>query len=82
MEEFIISRIIQKHDTEANWNKAVDFIPFAGELIVYDPDDNHPYPRFKFGDGVIVDGNVVGTPVTELPFSTLQIQMVTWEADD
>lgn len=32
------TRIIHKHDTEENWNKAVNFIPQNGEIIIYDPD--------------------------------------------
>lgn len=44
-------RIRQKHDTEANWKKATNFRPDAGELIVYDADSTHSAPRFKVGDG-------------------------------
>lgn len=44
-------RIKQKHDTEANWKKATNFRPEAGELIVYDADNTHSAPRFKVGDG-------------------------------
>ena len=29
-------RIVQKHDTEANWKKAINFVPLKGEIIVYD----------------------------------------------
>ena len=50
------TRIINKHDTTANWNKATNFIPKAGEIIIYD--DVH---RIKIGDGK--------TKVTSLPFS-------------
>ena len=45
-------RLIHTHDTEENWNAHPSFIPRAGELIVYDVDDNHSYERFKIGDGV------------------------------
>ena len=44
-------RIKQKHDTEANWKKATNFRPEAGELIVYDADSTYSTPRFKVGDG-------------------------------
>ena len=54
------SRIIHKHDTETNWNNAVNFIPMNGEIIVYDPDENYNYSRLKIGDGT--------TTVTNLPF--------------
>lgn len=58
----IKTRIINKHDTEANWALAQNFKPLAGEIIVYDADSNHSYPRFKVGDGK--------TLVSALPFST------------
>lgn len=57
-------RISNKHDIEANWLKATNFIPKAGELIIYDPDENFAYARFKFGDGV--------TLINDLPFGHLQ----------
>lgn len=47
----INSRIINKHDTEVNWNKAENFIPLLGEIIIYDIDENYDYERFKIGDG-------------------------------
>lgn len=53
-------RIQNKHDTEANWNAAVNFKPLAGELIIYDEDNAHSTPRFKVGDG--------STLVSDLPF--------------
>lgn len=57
----IKSRIQQKHDIEANWVKAVNFIPMIGELIVYDPDASHNESRLKIGDGQ--------TLVNNLPFA-------------
>ena len=51
------SRIVQKHDTQANWEKATNFIPLKGEIIVYD-DLN----KIKIGDG--------STTVVNLPYST------------
>ena len=48
----INARIIHKHDTETNWNKAINFIPMKGEIIVYDIDDTYNYERFKIGDGI------------------------------
>lgn len=53
-------RIINKHDTEANWQKATGFTPKQGELIVYDVDTNYSYERIKIGDGV--------QNVNDLPF--------------
>lgn len=55
------SRIIHKHDIEANWLKATNFTPKQGEIIVYDIDDTYSYERFKIGDGK--------TLVTALPFA-------------
>ena len=37
-EKNISSRIINKHDTEVNWNKATNFIPKAGEIIFKNTD--------------------------------------------
>ena len=51
-EKRIIGRAIQKHDVEANWLKATNFVPMQGEIIVYDIDDNYDYERIKIGDGV------------------------------
>lgn len=59
-EKKLSSRIQQKHDTEANWLKATNFTPRAGELIIYDVDNMHSTPRFKVGDG--------STLVSNLPF--------------
>ena len=60
-EKNIKSRITHKHDTEANWQLAVNFIPKQGEIIVYDVDENYSYSRFKIGDGIL--------NVNDLPFS-------------
>ena len=54
-------RIINKHDTEANWIKATGFVPKQGELIIYDKDSTYNYERFKIGDG--------STVVSSLPFA-------------
>lgn len=50
-------RIVQKHDSSANWAKAVNFIPLKGEIIIYD-DLN----KIKIGDGT--------TKVNDLDFSS------------
>ena len=59
-EKMFNTRIIHKHDTEANWKKAENFIPKEAELIVYDPDENYTYSRLKIGDGI--------TKINNLPF--------------
>jgi hypothetical protein len=47
----IASRLVLKHDIEANWNRAETFIPKQGEIIIYDIDTTYSYERFKLGDG-------------------------------
>lgn len=58
-EKRLKSRIIHKHETEANWKQS-SLIPLQGEIIVYDKDENYDYERIKIGDGV--------TNVNTLPF--------------
>jgi len=56
----INTRIQNKHDIEDKWLAATNFIPKAGELIVYDVDNKYSYTRIKIGDGE--------TTVNDLPF--------------
>lgn len=65
------TRLVNKHDIEANWLKATNFTPLQGELIVYDIDENYNYERIKMGDGV--------TNVNELPFISPQAD---WNQND
>lgn len=60
------TRIINMHDTEANWhsNANKNKIPEKGELIIYDIDTTYTYERFKIGDGK--------TTVIDLPFASIQ----------
>ena len=46
-------RIVQKHDTKANWDKATNFVPLKGEIIVYDD-----LKKIKIGDGATKVGNL------------------------
>ena len=57
-EKNLNTRIINKHDTEENWLKATNFIPKAGEMIIYDADANNPLPRMKIGNGVSYVGDL------------------------
>ena len=59
-EKVIKARISMKSDTEANWNRQVNMIPLAGEIIIYSADNTHDYSRLKVGDG--------STTVVSLPF--------------
>ena len=62
MKQSINCRLISRHDTEANWlTKNPSFIPYQGEIIVFDTDSHYSYERFKIGDGV--------TTVLNLPFA-------------
>ena len=64
------SRIVQKHDSSANWAKATNFIPLKGEIIIYD-DLN----KIKIGDGT--------TKVNDLSFaSDTQIIFKKWTSAD
>ena len=54
------ARTVQIHDVEANWNRAVSFVPRRGEIVIYDVDKTHNVERFKIGDGT--------TTVVNLPF--------------
>lgn len=65
------TRLVNKHDIEANWLKATNFTPLQGELIVYDIDENYNYERIKMGDGI--------TNVNELPFISPQAD---WNQND
>ena len=59
----LFTRIQHKHDIETNWIKAVNFIPLAGEIIIYDKDEGHDYTRIKIGDG--------STKINELPYHSI-----------
>jgi hypothetical protein len=59
---FTNARFTPKGDIEANWNKAVGFVPLDREIIIYKADENYSTARIKVGDGV--------TPVQDLPFVT------------
>ncbi len=52
--------IVTAHDVEENWKTKSTIIPLRGEQIIYDPDDKHPYARYKVGDG--------STALKNLPF--------------
>ena len=70
-EKQIKARLQQKHDIEANWNLATNFVPKQGELIVYDKDDENAVERLKIGDGV--------SAVSNLPFAVPEYEVITPE---
>ena len=57
-EKSIKARIVSRHDSEANWNKATGFIPKSGEVIIYSPDSTYAYSRIKVGDGITAAANL------------------------
>lgn len=70
----INTRIKHKLDTEANWLMASDFVPLAGELIIYDVDTNNNNQRIKIGDGV--------SKLSELPFfSTIADAVIRYDIE-
>ena len=80
----IQTRISLKHDKESVWySKNPDFIPFAGEVIIFDADDTHATPRFKVGDGKL---NVKALPFAQFSGDagstsirdTVTVDGVTW----
>ena len=57
-----MKKIIVKQDTTINWEKAKNFIPKEGEILLYD--DN----KIKIGDGK--------TKINDLPFSNEQYEYI------
>ena len=47
-EKTLKTRLLMKTDTSANWSKATNFIPKAGEIIIYSDDER----KIKVGDGL------------------------------
>ncbi len=64
MDKKFNARVQHKIDTQENWEKATNFIPLKGELIIYDIDANNTLRRIKIGDGT--------TPVNDLEFVSSQ----------
>lgn len=69
IEKQLKGKVVFKHETEAVWHTSnnggpVEYVPAAGEKVLYDRDSNHDYTRIKYGDGTHI--------VAELPFSTEQ----------
>lgn len=71
-------RVLIKHDIAANWAKAVNFVPMAGELIIYDGIiEDGVYleqPKIKVGDGL--------HKLAELPFLNIEKQENDYQYDD
>ncbi len=52
------TRIKSKHDTTANWNNAIGFIPLAGEVIIYDDYETKTYTVEEYGETVTKTVNI------------------------
>ena len=64
LEKRIRSRSIQKHDLEVNWNKATGFVPYKGELIVYDREVDEDGNTLKDTEGKLLLPEGRTTPYT------------------
>lgn len=54
----IQARIESKHDTTANWNAAIGFIPLPGEVIIYDDYETKTYTVEEYGETVTKTVNI------------------------
>lgn len=57
-EKSLQARIQNKIDLTANWEKATNFIPKKGEIIVYSDGGGTGVPKMKVGDGTTVVGSL------------------------
>lgn len=68
-EKTLNARVITKNDTKANWDKATNFVPKKGELIIYTD-----LLKVKVGDGA--------TTVIDLPYANENVHFVKGPATD
>ena len=57
-ERSLNTRIQNKIDTTANWEKATNFVPKKGEIIVYSDGGGVGIPKMKVGDGATKVGSL------------------------
>lgn len=57
-EKSLQARIQNKIDLTANWEKAINFIPKKGEIIVYSDGGGTGIPKMKVGDGTTKVGSL------------------------
>ena len=60
-EKRLNARLCQKIDTEENWNKATNFVPMKGEVIIY-TDNDGKNERIKIGNGIDLVGDLDFVP--------------------
>lgn len=68
-QQILSTRIVMKHDTCANWDSALSFIPLNGEIIIYD--DYQTLVDKNTGNSVKKPGVKIGNgvdTVSNLPF--------------
>lgn len=54
----IKTRLILRHATAAEWAEQADFVPYDGEIVIYDADNSVSFARIKIGDGNTTIGNL------------------------
>lgn len=59
----IDARIRSKHDTTANWNNAIGFIPMPGEIIIYDDYQVKTWQVEEYGEVVTKTKNIPGIKI-------------------
>ena len=57
------ARIQSKHDTTANWDAAIGFIPLAGEIIIYDDWKTKTWTVEEYGETVTKTVNIPGIKI-------------------
>ena len=57
-ERSLNTRIQNKCDTTANWEKATNFVPKKGEIIIYSDGGGTGIPKMKVGDGATKVGSL------------------------
>ena len=57
------ARIRLKHDTTANWNNAIGFIPMPGEVIIYDDYQTKTWQEMEYGEMVTKTKNIPGIKI-------------------
>lgn len=89
-------RVAQKHDIEANWIKAINFIPMNGEIIVYDEENEYSPLPVDPDTGITLRQHYIAykrikigdgvNKVSNLPFfdcgASTPICIITWEEND
>ena len=57
------TRIRSKHDTTANWDNAIGFIPLPGEIIIYDDYQTKTWQVEEYGEIVTKTKNIPGIKI-------------------